>query len=329
MPEEIVKDIYRIEIPLPGNPLKAVNSYVVKGRRRSLVIDTGMRRKECMDVMRSGLDSLDIDLNTTDFFITHFHADHLGLVSELATEDAKVYLNRIEARLTLSGGFGEAQRNARLQGFPEAELQHAVDGHPGSKYGPRLPLVFTETHDGQTIEVAGYTFQCVETPGHSFSHTCLYEGRHKILVSGDHVLLDITPNIQAWADNWNPLEEYLRSLERTARLDVDLVLPGHRTVFVDLTARTEELREHHERREEEVLLILGDKEQTAYEVASEMTWDIPYESFPLFPLSQRWFATGEAVAHLVHLLGLGKVHRKTVDVQGKALVFWSLPNKSH
>ena len=86
-----MKGIYRLEIPLPGSPLKAVNSYVIKGRERNLIIDTGMRRKECLDAMRAGLDALDISLPDTDFFITHFHADHLGLVSDLATETA-VYL---------------------------------------------------------------------------------------------------------------------------------------------------------------------------------------------------------------------------------------------
>jgi glyoxylase-like metal-dependent hydrolase (beta-lactamase superfamily II) len=325
MPEEIAKDIYRIEIPLPGNPLKAVNSYVIKGRDRHLIVDTGMRRKECMETMRSGLDALDVDLVATDFFITHFHADHLGLVSELATADTKIYLNRIEADLTLSDGLGQASKNASLQGFPEDELQNAVTGHPGSRFGPRLPLLFSQTHDGQAIEVGRYRLRCVETPGHSFSHTCLYAEGQGLLFSGDHVLMDITPNVQAWADNWNPLEEYLKSLERTAKLDVNLVLPGHRSVFADLRIRTEELREHHERREEEVRVILEGKEMTAYEVASKMTWDIPFESFDLFPLSQRWFATGEAVAHLVHLLGCGKAHKKTEDTGGRPLVYWSLP----
>lgn len=45
MVEEIIKDIYRIEIPLPGNPLKSINSYVIKGDR-NLIIDTRMNRRD-------------------------------------------------------------------------------------------------------------------------------------------------------------------------------------------------------------------------------------------------------------------------------------------
>ncbi|PIU23743.1 MAG: MBL fold metallo-hydrolase, partial [Chloroflexi bacterium CG08_land_8_20_14_0_20_45_12] len=32
--EEILPNLYRIEVPLPGSPLKALNSYVIKGARR-------------------------------------------------------------------------------------------------------------------------------------------------------------------------------------------------------------------------------------------------------------------------------------------------------
>lgn len=42
-------DIYRIEVPLPNNPLRYLNSYVVRGRDRFLVIDTGFNRPECRE----------------------------------------------------------------------------------------------------------------------------------------------------------------------------------------------------------------------------------------------------------------------------------------
>ena len=91
MIKEILPNLYRIEVPLPRNPLQAVNSYVIKAKGQSLIIDTGMNRKECMDVMSSGLKELNVDLKEADFFITHLHADHLGLVSNLATDTSTIY----------------------------------------------------------------------------------------------------------------------------------------------------------------------------------------------------------------------------------------------
>ena len=122
-PDEVVRHIYRLTIPLPGNPLKAVNSYVVKGRERNLIIDTGMRRKECFYAMMSGLDALGIGLDHTDFFITHFHSDHLGLVSDLASETSRIYLNGPDTDSLFAQKFRQVfERSARLHGFPEGEL---------------------------------------------------------------------------------------------------------------------------------------------------------------------------------------------------------------
>src|SRR4030042_4586972 len=97
MIEELLPDLYRVEIPLPRSPLKALNSYVIKGNGRFLIIDTGMNREECLRPMRSALQKLDIDLNRADFFITHLHADHSGLVGVLPPDSSKIYFNKTDA----------------------------------------------------------------------------------------------------------------------------------------------------------------------------------------------------------------------------------------
>ena len=83
MIEEIASDFYRIEIPLPDTLLKSVNSYVIKDRQRNLIIDTGMYNDECFNAMQAALKKLDVDLTKTDFFITHAHGDHIGLVTQI------------------------------------------------------------------------------------------------------------------------------------------------------------------------------------------------------------------------------------------------------
>ena len=103
MIDTIRPGLHRIEVPIPRSPLKAINSYVLTSEERSLVIDTGMRRPECEQALRAGLEELAVDFSTTDFFITHLHADHLGLVGELATETSRVYFNRPDGELIASG----------------------------------------------------------------------------------------------------------------------------------------------------------------------------------------------------------------------------------
>ena len=67
MLEEIVPSLYRTEIPLPNNPLKWLNAYIVKGGDRFLIIDTGFNREECLNAMNASLRKLDVDLMKTDF----------------------------------------------------------------------------------------------------------------------------------------------------------------------------------------------------------------------------------------------------------------------
>jgi hypothetical protein len=40
-----------------------------------------------------------------------------------------------------------------------------------------------------------------------------------------------------------------------------------------------------------------------------MTWDIDCESWQDFPVAQKWFATGEAIAHLRYLESEGRIKR--------------------
>jgi glyoxylase-like metal-dependent hydrolase (beta-lactamase superfamily II) len=318
MIEAVYPDLFRIEVPLPKNPLRSINSYVIRGGDRNLVVDTGMNRPECQDALQAGLKELGVDAKRTDFFITHFHADHLDLAGTLASETSRVFLNKPEAEymtaLKTSGGFPvKSSEHARLEGFPEEGLRQVTKLHPGFKCGPSHCLDFEILKDGDRLCVGEYAFACVHTPGHTVGHLCLYEARKKLLLSGDHVLGGITPNIASWIDDSDMLASYLASLDKVSLFDVELVLPGHRQTFPNLRERIRELKEHHERRLEEVLVLLRERPGTVYEVASQMTWDIVAKSWEEFPVMQKWFATGEAGSHLRHLEAKGLVRRSLQD----------------
>ena len=55
-----------------------------------------------------------------------------------------------------------------------------------------------------------------------------------------------------------------------------------------------------------------------YQVASHMHWDLTYDSWEKFPSFQKWFATGEAIAHLEYLAKRNKVLRTQ---KGQRLVY--------
>lgn len=321
MIKEIRSDLFCIDVPLPRNPLKAINSYVIRGRDRNLVIDTGMNRTECREVLMPGLEELGIDLERTDFFITHLHADHLGLTGELATDKSKCYLGREEIEYLK----GESDWDYMLQsfidnGFPASVARDSMSQHPGRLYSSHRMVDMTPVSDGDVVTVGDYELTCIETPGHSPDHICLYDKNKGIFFSGDHVLFDITPNITVWRMRQNSLGDYLASLDRVSLLPVEMVLPGHRTARNSLSGRIEELKQHHRHRLEEVTAALQGGDKTAYEVAPYITWKIKYREWDDFPTTQKWFAVGETLAHLRYLEHEGKVR----NYQKEGLTYYTL-----
>jgi glyoxylase-like metal-dependent hydrolase (beta-lactamase superfamily II) len=314
MIEEILTDLYRIELPLPRNPLKSINCYVIIGRHRNLIIDTGMNREECKAVLFPSIEKLGIDLNKTDLFVTHLHADHFGLTGDLASDSSKCYFSRAETKIVK----GERHWADLLDfflanGFPEEELRKSMASHPGYLYSPRRLVDITAVDDGQILEVDGFRLKCIETPGHSPGHMCLYDINKKILFSGDHILFDITPNISYWPEMGDSLREYLTSLEKVSKLDVSLVLPGHRRSWHNHQERIKELKKHHRVRLDEAVAALKQGDKTAYEVAPQITWKIEYTDWDKFPIVQKWFAVGETIAHLHYLVNDGVVKKNAVD----------------
>ena len=198
MVTELMKDIYRIEVPLPKNPMKLLNSYLIRSDGRSLVIDTGFNRPECKEALMSGLKELNVDFDRTDLFLTHLHADHSGLLFSVKTEKNRAFAEEREAKVVNMlhkdeywDHIYEEFRKAGLK-LPKEE---AVATHPGVMWRPDGEIDFTYITDGQTMTVGDYNLRCIVTSGHSPGHTCLYDEEREILFAGDMILGDITPNL--------------------------------------------------------------------------------------------------------------------------------------
>jgi glyoxylase-like metal-dependent hydrolase (beta-lactamase superfamily II) len=314
MVEEVLPSLYRVVVPLPGSPLKELNSYVFTAADRNLVVDTGMNRPECLTALAAGLEEIGVDLDRTDFLATHLHADHHGLIPTLLRPGRRASMGAVDAG-HMGHGFGWSTdspmgRYMARSGFPADDLVASFQNHPGFKFRPDRVVEYDRLHEGDLVEIGRYRLRVIDTPGHTSGHISLYDAEQRLFVAGDHVLGDITPNIQAWSDDDDPLADYLASLAKVEVLDVELCLPGHRRLIHQFHKRTRELAEHHHERAAEVVEVLDSNgPQNAYDTAARMTWDIRAKSWADFPIMQRWFATGEAIAHLRFLEEQGRVGR--------------------
>ena len=311
MAEEIYPGIYRAILPLPRNPLKAINSYIIPGDDRNLIVDTGMNRPECREVLDRELEMIGIDPSSTDVFVTHMHADHLGLAPHITKGETTVFMGKEDIAVIDDGEYWRKMlKYAVMNGFPNLNPYEAIKKHPGYKYGPLGTMNLKSLEGGERIEVGDFDFTTIHTPGHSSGHMCLYDRGRKLLFSGDHILESITPNVSLWSEEEDHLSDYIKSLQKVRRFNISIALPGHRDMIRNVKERIDELIIHHQERAQEVLSIIGDREMDALSIASEMTWDMSYESFQDFPIMQKWFALGESIAHIRYLERGGKVRRR-------------------
>ena len=332
MIEEVYKGIWRIGVPLPGNPLKELNSYFLPGDERDLLIDTGFNKEECREALEQGLSELGARRERLDVYLTHFHSDHSGLAAAMAGPEGRIYMSDIDYRYMQHSAnmknFRDRNERFMHEGFPLEELKltdrfnpayRLAAGRPDERFVPLMCSndpecgECSDEHEAAgstgkaTLTVGDFHLQMILCPGHTPGNTMLWEAEHGIMFTGDHILFDITPNITSWTGMGDSLGSYLENLEKAKRFDVKLALPGHRKSG-DYQKRIDELLDHHALRLSEILDILAvEPGLTAYEITSRMRWKIRANSWVDFPAAQKWFAVGECLSHLDHLVLRGRV----------------------
>lgn len=313
MVTQVAERLFRIPVPLPGNPLKNLNAYLIQGPR-NLLVDTGFRQAECRQALLAGLAELQVSLADTDLFLTHLHSDHAGLAPELLSPTSRIFISATD-RVRLPGPacttqWADFDALSLAAGFPAPLLKELETSNPARAPEPPPCDRYEPVSDGDQFHYGGYTFHALSTPGHTPGHMVLWEPDTGLLLLGDHVLFDITPNITTWPGYANPLGDYLHSLAQVRQLPVQLPLPAHRTVQKGFRTRIDEIIAHHHRRCSEALTVLSaTPDLTAYDLTAQMTWQIRCRGWADFPVPQKWFAVGEASAHLEYLMAQGKVTR--------------------
>ena len=300
-------------VPLPNSSLRYVLVYVFETDRGPYLVDAGWNTDEAYEALSAGLTVVGTSISAVQgVLVTHIHPDHYGLAGRvramsgawiaLHPADAKLIHDRYDAPDHLLQLVGAQLRRF---GAPEDEIgplqQAAMPVRP--LVDAVLPDVLLD--DGARPDVPGWDLTSIWTPGHSPGHLCFYDHNDNLLLSGDHVLPRITPNIpfhpQAGID---PLGDFLDSLEKLRSIEPDEVLPAHEHRFVGLHARLDQLVAHHEQRFAEVLAAIDDGVDVAWEIASRMRWSRSWDRIEGF---MRRAAVGEAVAHLIRLVELGVV----------------------
>jgi glyoxylase-like metal-dependent hydrolase (beta-lactamase superfamily II) len=317
--EKITDHIERFKIRLPNNPLKNLNCYVVKGNDRNLLIDTGFHLPESFADLQEGIRALSLDMERTDIFLTHCHADHTGNAGRISSASSVIYASAVDGVLIESfvndhdGLIRYFDACMVRDGFSEEERSVSLGMNPAAHNNERTPFSIVAVEENHSFDLGGVRLRTVYTQGHTPGHMCLYIEKDGILFTGDHVLFDITPNITDWRGVEDSLGSYMDSLSKVRSMDVKRALPAHREGG-DFTARVDALMRHHEARLEEAFGVVSAADgKTCYEVAANMMWKISCNNWAAFPPAQKFFAVGEARAHLRRLAVQGMVRVNSED----------------
>ena len=285
----------QIKLPLPFE-LREVNVHLLRTPGDGYVLfDTGYHASDCFETLEASLRHLQIEWTDIGIIaLTHMHPDHVGnahRILELSQGKARIamradeaeHLNAIsdagrppwfEAMLTRAGTPANLQRDV-YEAFTTLREQSR----------PIVPdIVYTD-------EFAG--FEVIHTPGHSPGHVCFLDRSNGYLLSGDHMLPGITPNI-GWLPGQDLLGHYLRSLVKVDPLPVTKVIPSHGQPFEDHRGWLKATAEHHEERCEQIRGIAAERPVSAHEIVGEV-WKRKLAPF------HYQFAVSEILAHLEYM----------------------------
>jgi glyoxylase-like metal-dependent hydrolase (beta-lactamase superfamily II) len=172
------------------------NVYVLTGDYLTIV-DPGNDYTIFTELQKLGFNVLDIK----KVVLTHGHRDHCMGVFELLRYPPIYESKEIEI-INHEEGPLEFKKILEEQGFS-----------------------LTQVKGGETLELSGFEWEVIHTPGHTIDGICLYHQPTKTAITGDTVLPHAMGDVDKNAGG--RLDHYLYGLKQLLKKDIENILPGH------------------------------------------------------------------------------------------------------
>lgn len=223
--------LHRIQAPL-GERFVAL--YLLVGQTAALLVDTGIR-ESVTDTLLPYLEAEGIDPALLTWAVnTHCDFDHTGGNGALkqALPHVQIVAHRLDRDFTeniehlVDGRYGEFRDTDGFDDPPEttAYLRSVTD----------LVPVDVVVEGDEVFDLGGRSVTVLHVPGHSPGHLAVHDPARRALLIGDATLGATVPYADgrpAFPPTYRDTDPYLRSIERFAALDPELVLTAHYPVY--------------------------------------------------------------------------------------------------
>lgn len=294
-------EIHRIRcsLPIPG---ATVNIYFVKEPVPTL-IDAPPEGTRYLEELNVGLKALGHSIGEIRrIIVTHPHFDHYGSARTLHEMNrAEVWASKRGARWIEDYErelLNEETYRALLlekAGAPPVEINYVNAYYREANCFAHGARISRYLEDGETFELASFSFAVTEVPGHTPFCILLHDISNSLAFTGDFLPPDITsmPLVQ-WTDirsqHYRPTVEYLASLKKVREMDLRVALPGHGQIILEPSKKIDGLLRLIEERRKAILAVLKKGSHTPVEIAREI--------FPCLPLEALFRAVSDIMGHL-------------------------------
>jgi len=304
--------IEKLVIPTPF-PVGPINIYLVVDDPITLV-DTGPKTDEAVAALRAQLSKIGFKTEDVErIVLTHTHEDHCGLAGMLQRESgARVHVHEWEFQNISTHRHSRVNPDLlKRAGAPSEELERMAARYQLIHHFADAVQDVEAYRDEQEFVFASGALRVIHTPGHTPGSSCLLRESNRLMLAGDTILKNITPNPVLNHDPINPnrrfpsLGEYLVSLARIRELAPTLIKTSHGDDVTDYEEHFHRLVRHIHERLAKVIRLVPKQGVTAWEMSKMI--------FPKASDINRFLAVSEAVANLDLAVAEGKLRMERND----------------
>ncbi len=265
-----MKEFKKIRLPLGDKSyLQDVYVFLFRKGNRFILFDAGLNTEESFNALLYGIREEGYELkNMEALIISHYHLDHCGLALRMQNMlSIPVYLHERDREILLFFKKYVEHYPERIKefycsyGVPTNIMENITEELQVYKaliLGPTDTLPLKE---GDRFEIEEGYLEVIYTPGHTPGHISLFFPERNILFGADLILEDEWPHggIYPHTARYNPIKDYLKSLEKIKDLKPEIIIPSHKNPIYEPEKRIDEAIGFMKRKIEEIYETLKKK----------------------------------------------------------------------